>query len=121
MASAMTVCAAAYACCPFATSTWALVCCCALVSLCTDLANPALWAFMGDVGGRATAAAGGWGNMWGNLGASAGALLIPWLMRVGGGDGKVLVFLTLSACFVVAGLLVLPMDATKKLMPAEAK
>jgi MFS family permease len=121
MASAMTVCAAAYACCPFATSTWALVCCCALVSLCTDLANPALWAFMGDVGGRATAAAGGWGNMWGNLGASAGALLIPWLMRVGGGDGKVLVFLTLSACFVLAGLLVLPMDATKKLIPAESK
>jgi hypothetical protein len=42
-------------------------------------------------------------------------------MRIGGGDGKVLVFLTLSACFVLAGLLVLPMDATKKLIPAESK
>ena len=61
------------------------------------------------------------GQHVGNLGASAGALLIPWLMRVGGGDGKVLVFLTLSACFVLAGLLVLPMDATKKLIPAESK
>jgi MFS family permease len=121
IASAMSVCAGAYICCALTESTWILVSCCALVSLCTDLANPALWAFMGDVGGRATAVAGGWGNMWGNFGASAGALLIPWLMRIGRGDGKMFVFLTLAGCFVVAGLLVLPMDATRKLMPAEAE
>ena len=60
-------------------ATWLFVGCCALVSFGTDLANPAGWAFIGDVGGRATAAAGGWANMWGNLGASAGALLFPWL------------------------------------------
>lgn len=117
MSSSMFVCAGAYMCCPFVESTWLLVACCAVVSFCTDLANPALWAFMGDVGGRATAAAGGWGNMWGNFGASAGAMLVPWLMKVGGGDGKTLVFFTLAGAFVLAGLVVLPMDATKKLIP----
>lgn len=120
MTSSMFVCAAAYVCCPFVDSTWLLVACCAVVSFCTDLANPALWAFMGDVGGRATAAAGGWGNMWGNFGASAGALLVPWLMKIGGGDGKVLVFFTLAGAFVLAGLVVLPMDATKKLIADES-
>jgi len=120
MTSSMFVCAAAYLCCPFVDSTWLLVACCAVVSFCTDLANPALWAFMGDVGGRATAAAGGWGNMWGNFGASAGALLVPWLMKTGGGDGKTLVFFTLAGAFVLAGLIILPMDATKKLVPDDS-
>ncbi|MDQ3622831.1 MAG: hypothetical protein M3463_10125 [Verrucomicrobiota bacterium] len=119
MSSAMFACAAAYLCCPFVESTWLLVACCAVVSFGTDVANPALCAFMGDVGGRATAAAGGGGNMWGNFGASAGALLVPWLLKVGGGDGKLLVFFTLAGAFVLAGLVVLPMDATKKLLPAE--
>lgn len=118
MTSAMFVCAAAYLCCPFVDSTWAFIACCAVVSFCTDLANPALWAFMGDVGGRATAAAGGWGNMWGNFGASAGALLFPWLMALGGSEhGTTLVFFTLAGTFILAGLVVLPMDATKRLLP----
>ena len=116
MSSSMFVCAAAYLCCPFVESTVLLIACCATVSFCTDLANPAMWSFMGDVGGRATAAAGGWGNMWGNFGASAGALLVPWLLKVGGGDGKILVFFTLAGAFVLAGLIILPMDATKKLL-----
>ena len=116
MTSSMFICAIAYICCPFLESTWLLIACCATVSFCTDLANPALWAFMGDVGGRATAAAGGWGNMWGNFGASAGALLVPWLLKIGGGDGKFFVFFTLAGAFVLAGLVVLPVDATKKLV-----
>lgn len=117
MSSATMTCAVAYVCCPFVDSTWLLIVCCAVVSFCTDLANPALWAFMGDVGGRGTAAAGGWGNMWGNFGASAGAMLVPWLMKIGGGDGKFFVFYTLAGAFVLASLVVLPMDARKKLVP----
>lgn len=120
MCSSMFVCAAAYAACPFLDSTWLLIACCATVSFCVDLANPALWAFMGDVGGRATAAAGGWGNMWGNFGASVTGMLIPLLMKLGGTAGKEFVFFTLAGAFVLAGLVVLPMDATKKLMPDEA-
>lgn len=116
MSSSMFLCAAAYICCPFLESTWLLVGCCAMVSFFTDAANPAGWAFIGDVGGRATAAAGGWSNMWGNFGASATSVLIPWLLKMGGGDGKQFVFFTLAGAFVLAGLVVLPMDATKKLM-----
>ncbi len=120
MTSSMFVCAAAYMCCPFVGSTWLLVACCAVVSFSTDLANPALWSFMGDVGGRATAAAGGWGNMWGNFGASASAMIVPWLLKIGGGDGKTLVFFSLAGAFVLAGIIVLPVDATKKLVPDES-
>ena len=119
MTSSMFVCATAYICCPFVESTRMLVACCAVVSFSVALANPALWSFMGDVGGRATAAAGGWVNMWGNFGASAGALLVPWLMKIGSGDGKTLVFFTLAGAFVLAGLIILPMDATKKLIADE--
>ena len=118
--SAMLVSAAAYVFCAFTPNTWLFIACCAAVSFCVDLATPALWAFMGDVGGRATAAAGGWGNMWGNFGAGTGALLVPWLLKVGGGDGKLFVFFTLAGAFVLAGLVVLGMDATKKLIPDES-
>jgi MFS family permease len=119
ISTSMVLCAVAYLICPFVHSTWVLIGCCAMVSFFTDLANPASWAFMGDIGGRATAVAGGWGNMWGNIGASAGALLIPVLLKMGGGDGKVFVFFTLAGVFLLAALVVLPMDATKKLVPVE--
>jgi hypothetical protein len=72
---------------------------------------------MGDVGGRATAAAGGWGNMWGNFGASASAMLVPWLLIKGGGEGKIWVFFTLAGAFALAGIIILGMDATRKLLP----
>jgi hypothetical protein len=44
---------------------------------------------------------------------------VPWLLKVGGGDGKMFVFFTLGAAFVLAGLVILPMDATRKLLPDE--
>ena len=117
MSTPSLACAAAYLCCPYVTSTWVLVACCALVSFFTDMGNPSTWAFMTDVGGRATGAAMGWGNMWGNFGASASAMLVPWLLVRGGGDGKTLVFFTLAGAFVLSALVVVPMDATKKLLP----
>jgi hypothetical protein len=40
-------------------------------------------------------------------------------MQLGSSDGKTLVFFTLAAAFVLAGLIVLPMDATKKLIADE--
>jgi ACS family glucarate transporter-like MFS transporter len=120
LSSSMFLCAAAYLCCPFLKSPFLFVGCCALVSFGVDLANPAGWAYMADVGGRATAAAGGWTNMWGNFGASASAQLFPLLLAMGGGHGKTYVFFTLAGAFVLAGLVVLPMDATKKLVPDDA-
>ncbi len=119
MSSSMFLCATAYVICPHVSSTWTLIACCAAVSFGTDMANPATWAFMSDVGGRATAAAGGWGNMWGNFGASVSAMLVPWLLEWGGGNGKMLVFYTLAGAFVIAGVILVGMDATKKLLPDE--
>jgi MFS family permease len=117
--AAKVLCVGAYLSCPYVESTWLLIAGCALVSFGTDMASPAGWAFMTDVGGRGTAAAMGWGNMWGNLGASASSMLIPWLIAHGEGDGRKLVFFTLAGAFALAGLVVLPMDATKKLLPDE--
>ena len=77
--------ACAYALCPRMTSIWGLVACCAAVSFMADVNNPTIWAFMQDVGGRVTAAAGGWTNMWGNFGASIGAMLVPKLWILYGG------------------------------------
>ena len=57
--------------------------------------------------------------MWGNFGASAGAMLIPWLMKVGGGDGKQFVFFTLAGAFVLAGLIILPMDEGQRGQPPQ--
>jgi nitrate/nitrite transporter NarK len=58
--------------------------------------------------------------MWGNFGASVTGMLIPMLMKLGGSAGKEFVFFTLAGAFVLAGIIVLPMDATKKLVPDDS-
>ena len=124
--------AGAYALCPHMTSVWGLVACCAVVSFMTDVNNPSSWAFMQDVGGRVTAAAGGWTNMWGNFGASLGAMLVPklWLLYGGqlgpsgeyvltgaaGASAQQAIFYTLAGAFALAGITALGMDATKPLL-----
>lgn len=40
-------------------------------------------------------------------------------MKIGGGDGKTLDFFTLAGAFTLAGLIILPMDAAKNLVPDE--
>lgn len=100
-------------------SVWGIVACCALVSLMTDLGVPSIWAFMQDVGGRNTGGIYGWANMWGNLGAAASAVMVPWLMKYGDSDnsGQSLVFLACGSAFLVGGVAALGMDATKSLVP----
>lgn len=110
----------AYVCCLFIDSAWGVVLCCAIVSLMTDFANPSIWAFMQDVGGRNTGAIFGWANMWGNFGASVSSKIVPVLLLYGAtsGSGQSLVFITCACAFFVAGLAALGMDATKPLQPA---
>ena len=98
-------------------SAWAIVACCGIVSMMTDVANPPVWAFMQDVGGRATGTVYGWANMWGNLGASVSAVMVPWLLKQNAGDGQAAVFLACSAAFLVAALAALGMDATRPILP----
>lgn len=111
---------AAYICCLFIDSVWGVIACCAIVSLMTDFANPSIWAFMQDVGGRNTGAIFGWANMWGNFGASASSMIVPGLLIYGAssGTGQSLVFVTFAAAFFVAGAAALGMDATKPLQTA---
>ncbi len=119
LCASMLTCEGAYALCPFVQNKWILITLFAVVSFCTDLCTPSVWAFTGDVGGRATGAVGGWGNMWGNFGGCAVALLVPWIKKIGGTDGKFPVFFTLSGAFLLAAFIVLPMNATRKILPEE--
>lgn len=107
----------AYVCCLGVDSVFAIIACCAVVSLMTDVANPSVWGFMQDVGGRNTGAVFGWANMWGNFGASLNAIMIPRLMKYGeqDGSGQTMVFMACAGAFFIAGLATLGMNATKKL------
>lgn len=110
----------AYLCCLTLDHVYAIVACCAVVSLMTDVGNPSIWAFMQDVGGRNTGAIYGWANMWGNFGASLSSVMVPWLMAYGAsaGNGQQLVFIACASAFFVAGLAALGMDATRPLKSA---
>lgn len=110
----------AYLACLNLESVWGIVFCCAVVSMMTDVANPSIWAFMQDVGGRNTAAIFGWANMWGNFGAAVSAKLVPFLLVYGssGGTGQSMVFGVCALSFFIAGLSALGMNATKPLKTA---
>lgn len=99
-------------------SAWGVIACCCLVSFAVDMGNPATWAFMQDVGGRATAAAFGWGNMWGNFGASAISMLVPWLLELGkaGATGQRNVFILCASALFVYAFISLALDATKPVL-----
>ncbi len=111
----------AYLSCLALDNVWAIVVCCAIVSLMTDVANPSTWAFMQDVGGRSTATVFGWANMWGNFGAAFSASMVPKLINWGSesGSGQQLVFIACASAFFIAGAAALGMDATKPLRTVE--
>ena len=108
----------AYLVCLNVDSAWGVVACCCVVSFAVDLGNPTTWAFMQDVGGRATAAAFGWGNMWGNLGAAAIAKLAPWIVASAATPivGQRNVFLVCAASLFLYAIISLGLDATKPLL-----
>lgn len=113
---------AAYLVCLQLDSAWGVVACCCVVSFAVDMGNPAIWAFMQDVGGRATAAAFGWGNMWGNFGASAISMLVPFMLELGkqGGTGQRNVFILCAGSLFLYSLIVWGIDATRPVLkPAE--
>lgn len=121
--------AAAYACCiwfstfpadsPFnsAESYTVLFC---IVALSTDMGNPANWAFKQDVGGRYVGSVLGWGNMWGNLGATISPLIYAAVLgdHPGISDWNWL-FLVCMGAFVFSGLCALGIDATIPIAPPD--
>ena len=96
---------------------WFVVACCGIVSLMTDIGNPSNWAFMQDIGGKNTGVAFGWGNMWGNFGATLNAAMMPGLVLAGQEMNWEYgpVFLVCGGAFLLASLASLGMDATKPL------
>lgn len=109
----------AYVSCPFldSVSPWAIVGCCMVVSLMTDIGNPATWGFMQDIGGKNTATAYGWGNMWGNFGASFSAVMVPAIQKLFNdpGDGQRMVFIVCGSAFFVTCAASFGMDATRRI------
>ena len=99
-------------------TAWSVVACFCAVSFFVDLGNPATWAFMQDIGGRATAAAFGWGNMWGNFGAAAIAKVAPMIVAAGATPalGQRNVFLVCVGALFLYGFVSLGLDATKPVL-----
>jgi sugar phosphate permease len=64
------------------------------------MANPIIWAFAQDVGGRHVGAALGFGNMLGNLGAAVSPVALHLVRKEFGWD---VAFFLCAGCFVLAG------------------
>ena len=105
----------AYLGCLVTQATLGVIACCALVSFAVDMASPTNWAFLQDVGGRVTAAAVGWTNMWGNFGASLTAMMVPWLLAIGttSEDGQRYVFLACAGALFLSAVAALGLDAAR--------
>jgi ACS family glucarate transporter-like MFS transporter len=110
-----TLAGSAYIGCLFADTAWGVVGFCALVSFSVDLGTPAVWAFIQDIGGRVTAAAAGWANMWGNFGASLTAMMVPTLLAFGttSEEGQRYVFMACAGALFLAAIAALGLDAAK--------
>lgn len=105
----------AYIGCLFADSAWGVVGCCMVVSFAVDMGTPAVWAFLQDIGGRVTAAAAGWANMWGNFGASLTAIMVPKLLAFGATseDGQRYVFIACASSLLLAAVAALGLNAAR--------
>ena len=88
-----------------------------LLTICTDLAVPAVWAVAQDIGGRRVGPVLGWGNMWGNFGAAVCPLLLGKVER---DFGWTAVFLTGAGAYFFAGCCALMIDPTKPVEPEPA-
>ncbi len=112
-----TLAGSAYVGCLFADTAWGVVGFCAVVSFSVDMGTPAIWAFLQDIGGRVTAAAAGWANMWGNFGASLTAMMVPWLLTIGTNseDGQRYVFIACASALFMAAIAALGLNAAKPL------
>lgn len=101
---------------PLLDSPWAVTAAMAVAAFSTDLGSPSVWAFCQDVGGRYVGSVLGWGNMWGNLGATVGPILLAWVIA---DYGYTTMFHVCAAAFVLSGVCGLGIDATKPIAPPE--
>jgi MFS family permease len=99
-------------------SPWLVTLALAVVALATDLGTPSVWAFVQDVGGRHVGSVLGWGNMWGNLGATLSPYLLNRVIELWGWDA---LFVACAGAFSLAGVAALGVDATIPITPADGE
>ncbi|HYH68139.1 MAG TPA: MFS transporter [Urbifossiella sp.] len=108
--TALAGCAACMFLVPALPTPWAVVAALGVMAFLVDLHNPSVWSFAQDVGGKNVGAALGWGNMWGNLGATASPPLLGNVARAAGWDAA---FYLCGGLFVAAAVCGFLLDATK--------
>lgn len=107
---------AAFLLCPLLDNAWAVTAALSVVAISTDLGTAAGWAYCQDVGGRYVGSILGWGNMWGNLGATVSPILLALIFE---SQGWTEMFIVCAASFFAAGCCALGIDATVPIAPIE--
>ncbi|MEO2023970.1 MAG: MFS transporter, partial [Pirellulaceae bacterium] len=106
----------AFLCCPFLDSPWGITMALSVVAFATDLGTASGWSYCQDVGGRYVGSILGWGNMWGNLGATVSPILLAWVFENHGWSNM---FLVCAVAFGLAGTAVMGIDASRPIAPDE--
>jgi len=101
LAVVMAGCAITYLSATVLPTAWAVIVSLGVMAFLVDLANPTIWAFAQDVGGRYVGASLGWGNMLGNFGAAASPVVLQLVRAKLGWD---VAFLICAGSFVLAGV-----------------
>ncbi|HUG68722.1 MAG TPA: MFS transporter [Pirellulaceae bacterium] len=100
----------AYLACLASPSPWFAVAMFSIVAFATDFGTPSVWAYVQDAGGRHVGSILGWGNMWGNIGATVAPSLLIWI--VGETQRWDLAFLICAMAFLLAGVAAAGINAT---------
>jgi nitrate/nitrite transporter NarK len=110
--------AAAYLCCLFANDPWVTTLACVVVSFFCDLGVAATWAFMQDAGGRYVGVVLGFGNMWGNFGATVAPQIYNYTLKWTNDDWRV-VFCMCATTMILSGIAGIFIDATQPIVEDE--
>lgn len=86
-------------------TAWSAILILGLMAFLVDLGNPSIWSFAQDVGGKKVGAALGWGNMFGNLGASASPILLTFVKDRMNWNAAFVICAISFACAAIAGFL----------------
>lgn len=103
---------AAFIACPSISDPWTVTLVLSVVAISTDLGTASTWAFCQDVGGKHVGSVLGWGNMWGNLGATVSPVLLAWIFE---SYSWTIMFYVCATAFFLAGVTSLGVDATIKI------
>jgi nitrate/nitrite transporter NarK len=82
----------------------------AMMAMFQDMGIPSVWAYAQDVGGKNVGTALGWGNMWGNFGASLSPVLLTEVQQEGGWQAA---FALCAGSYIFSATCGLLLDASK--------